>query len=37
MDSNICAKFNLHILSGFLDMLVETEQQQQQKEFVKLT
>ena len=31
MDSNLCAKFNLHILPGFWDTLVETEQQQQQE------
>ena len=34
MDSNICAKLHLHILSGFWDTLVETEQQE---EFWKLT
>ena len=35
MDSNICAKFHLHILHilpGFWDKLVETEQQQQQQQ-----
>ena len=32
MDSNICAKFDLHILPGFLDTIVETEQQQQQQQ-----
>ena len=32
MDSNLCAKFDLHILTGFWDTLVETEQQQQEEE-----
>ena len=32
MDSNLCAKFDLHILTGFWDTLVETEQQQQQRQ-----
>ena len=38
MDSSICAKFYLHILSGFRDTLVETEQQEEEEEeFLKLT
>ena len=32
MDSNLCARFHLHILFGFWGTLVETEQQQQQQQ-----